>query len=100
MISLDQGRTVASAPKQGTCSVGGQKSGEPASAASSQQSTMQRNLEVTTSGVANLELSSRSVHQSQWLKDKMFRLQAFSNKATQFHAADFFDLESCTLDLS
>ena len=61
---------------------------------------MQRNLEVTTSGVANLELSSGSAHQSQWLKDRTFRVQAFSNKAAQFHAADLFDLESCALDLS
>ena len=54
MISLDQGRTVASAPKQGTSGVGGQKSGGPALAASSQLSAMQRNLAVTTAGVANL----------------------------------------------
>ena len=100
MILLDQGRTVTSTPKQGTSSVGGQKSGGPASAASSQQSTMQRNLDVTTSGVANLELSSKSAHQSQRLKDKTFRVHAFSNKAPQFHAADLFDIESCALDLS
>ena len=65
MILLDQGRMVASTPKQGTSSVSGQKSEGPASAASSQLSAMQRNLDVTTSGVANLELSSKSVHQSQ-----------------------------------
>ena len=65
MISLDQGRKVPSTPKQGTSSVGGQKSGGPASAASSQMSAMQRNLDVMTSGVANRELSSKSVHQSQ-----------------------------------
>ena len=30
----------------------------------------------------------------------MFRVHAFSNKAAQFHAADLFDIESCSLDLS
>ena len=44
MISLDQGRTVASTPKQGTSSVDGQKSEGLALAASSQLSVMQRNL--------------------------------------------------------
>ena len=53
-VSLDQGRTVASTPKQGTSSVGGQKSEGPASAASSQLSAMQRNLDVMTAGVAKL----------------------------------------------
>ena len=53
-----------------------------------------------TSGVANLELSSGSVQQSQQIKDRTFRVQAFSNKAAQYHAADLFDLESCALDLS
>merc|ERR1712041_16329 len=72
----------------------------PALAASSQLSAMQRNLDVTTSGVANLELSSKLAHQSQRLKDKTFRVHAFSNKAAQFHAADLFDIESCSLDLS
>ena len=72
MISLDQRRTVANAPKQGTSSVGGQRSGGPASAASSQLSAMQRNLDVTTSGVANIELSSRLAHQSQRIKDRTF----------------------------
>ena len=61
---------------------------------------MQRNLDVTTSGVANLELSSKSAHQSQWLKDKTFTVHAFSNKAAQFHAANLFDIETCALDLS
>ena len=100
MISLDQVRTVTYDPKQGTSGVGGQKSGGPASAASSQLSAMQRNLDVTTAGVANLELSSKSAHQTQRLKDKTFRVHAFSNKAAQFHAADLFDIESCSLDLS
>ena len=61
---------------------------------------MQRNLDVTTAGVANLELSSKLAHQTQRLKDKMFRVHAFSNKAAQFHAADLFDIETCALDLS
>ena len=98
MISLDQGRTVASTPKQGTSGVGGQKSGGPP--ASSQLSAMQRNPAVMTAGVANLQLSSKSAHQTQWLKDKTFRVHAFGNKAAQFHAADLFDLETCALDLS
>ena len=61
---------------------------------------MKQNLDVTTSGVANWELSSKSAHQSQRLKDKTFRVHAFSNKAAQFHAADVFDIETCSLDLS
>ena len=80
MISLDQGRMVTSAPKQGTSGVSGQKSGT-ASAASSQLSAMQRNLAVTSAGVANLELSSKLAHQTQQLKDKTFRVHAFRNKA-------------------
>ena len=59
---------------------------------------MQQNLDVTTSGVANLELSSKLAHQQ--LKDKTFRVHAFSNKAAQFHAADLFDIKTCSLDLS
>ena len=97
MILLDQGRTVTSAPKQGTSGVGGQTSG---GTASSQQSTMQWNLAATTTGVANLQLGLKTVHQTQRLKDKTFRVHAFSNKATQFHAVDLFDLETCALELS
>ena len=78
IILLDQGRTVTSAPKQGTNGVGGQKSGGPAS---SQQSTMQQNLDATTTGVANLQLGLKTAHQTQWLKDKTFRVHASSNKA-------------------
>ena len=66
MISLDQGRMVASAPKQGTSGVGGQTSGGPAS---SQQSSMQRNQAAMTTGVANLQLGSKTAHQTQRLKD-------------------------------
>ena len=62
MISLDRERTVATAPKQGTSGVGGQVSGGPALAASRPLTAMQRNLDVTTSDVANLELSSKSAH--------------------------------------
>ena len=91
---------VASAPKQGTSSASGSKAVRSASAASSQRATMQRNLEVMTSGVANLELSSGPAQQSQRIKDRPFRVQAFSNKVAQYHAADLFDLESCTLDLA
>ena len=100
MILLDQEWAVASAPKQGTSSVSGSKAVRTALAASSNRATMQRNLEVMTSGLANLELSSGPVQQSQWIKDRTFRVQAFSNKAAQFHAANLFDLESCALDLS
>ena len=64
MISLDREWMVATAPKQGTSGVGGQVSGGPASAASRPLAPMQRNLDVMTSGVANLELSSKSAHQS------------------------------------
>ena len=83
MILLDQGRTVTSAPKQGTFSVGGQTAGGPAS---SQQSPMQWKLAATTTGVANLRLGSKTAHQTQRTKDKTFRVHAFSNKAAQFHA--------------
>ena len=97
MILLEQGRTVTSAPKQGTFSVGGQKAGGPAS---SQQSPMQRKLAATTTGVANLWLGPKTAHQTQWTKDKTFRVHAFSNKAAQFHAEDLFDLETCALELA
>ena len=72
MISLDRERTVTTAPKQGTSGVGGQVSGGPASAASRPLVAMQRNLDVTTSGVANLGLGSKTAHQSQRNKDRLF----------------------------
>ena len=72
MILLDWERTVATAPKQGTSGVGGQVSGGPASAASRPLAAMQRNLDVTTSGVANLGLGSKTVHLSQRNKDRLF----------------------------
>ena len=100
MILLDWERTVATAPEQGTSGVDGQVSGGPASAASRPLAAMQRNLDVTTSGVANLELSSKSVHQSQRIKDRTFHVHAFSNKAAQFHATDLFDVQTYTLDLA
>ena len=53
-----------------------------------------------TSGVANLGLGSKTAHQSQQTKDRTFRVQAFSNKGAQFHAADLFDVQTCTLDLA
>ena len=64
MISLDRERTVATAPKQGTSGVGRQVSGGPASAASRPLAAMQRNLDVMTSGVANLGLGSKMARQS------------------------------------
>ena len=100
MISLDRERTVTTNSQQGTSGVGGQVSGGPASAAPRSLAAMQRNLDVTTSGVANLGLSSRTAHHNQRTKDRLFRVQSFSNKAAQFHAADLFDVQSYTLDLA
>ena len=100
MISLDRERTVTTNSLQGTSGVGGQVSGGPASAAPRSLAAMQRNLDVTTSGVANLGLSSRSAHLNQRTKDRLFRVQSFSNKAAQFHAADLFDVQTYTLDLA
>ena len=34
------------------------------------------------------------------IKDRTFRVHAFSNKAAQFHAADLFDIETCTMELA
>ena len=67
-ISLDRERTVATNSLQGASGVGGQVSGGPASAAPRSLAAMQRNLDVTTSGVANLGLSSRSAHLNQQTK--------------------------------
>ena len=53
LILLDQAREVTSAPKQGTPSVRGPTAG---GSASSQKSSMQRNLAAATTGVANLWL--------------------------------------------
>ena len=61
---------------------------------------MQRNLAATMTGVANLWLGSKTAHLTQWLKDKPFRVGAFSNKAAQFHAEDLFDLKTCALELA
>ena len=92
MISLGQGREVATNSLQGVSGIGGQVSGGPATAAPRSLSAMQRNLDVTTSGVASLGLSSRPAHLTQRHKDWLFRVQSFSNKAAQFHAADLFDI--------
>ena len=100
MISLDQERTVTTNSLQGASGVSGQVSGGPASAAPRSLAAMQQNLDVTTSGVANLGLSSRMAYHNQWTKDRLFRVQSFSNKAAQFHAADLFDVQSYTLDLA
>merc|ERR1712215_339473 len=47
-----------------------------------------------------LGLSSRPAHSTQRHKDRLFRVQSFSNKAAQFHAADLFDVQTSTLDLA
>ena len=82
MFALDQERTVTSTPKRGTAGVGGQKSGGPAS---SLQSTTQRNLDATATGVANLQLGLETANQTQWLKDDAFRVHAFGDKAAQYY---------------
>ena len=97
MILLDQERTVTTPPKQGSLAVTGQGSGD---SVSSQLSGMQRRLDVRTSGVANSELVSQPAHQNQRTKDRTFRVHAFSNKAAQFHAADLYDIETCTMEVS
>ena len=97
MISLNQERTVATPPKQGSLAVTGQGSGD---LVSSQLSGMQRRLDVRTSGVANSELSSKPAHQNQRLKNRTFRVHAFSHKAAQFHTACLFDIETCTMEVS
>ena len=97
MILLDQTREVTSTPKQGTPSAGGTKAGGPPS---SQKSSTQRNLAAATTGVANLRLKLKTAHLTQRLKDKPFRVGAFSNKAAQFHAEDLYDLETCALELA
>ena len=100
MILLGQGREVTTNSLQGVSGIGGQVSGGPATAAPRSLSAMQRNLDVTTSGVASLGLSSRPAHLTQRHKDRLFRVQSFSNKAAQFHAADLFDVQTSTLDLA
>ena len=100
MISLGQGREVATNSLQGVSGIGGQVSVGSASADPRSLSAMQRNLDVTTLGVASLGLSSRQAHSSQQHKDRLFRVQSFSNKAAQFHAADLFDVQTSTLDLA
>ena len=101
MISLGQGREVTTESLQGVSGIGGQVPavGE-ASASPRSLSAMQRNLDVATSRVASLGLSSRPAHSSQRVKDRLFRVQSFSNKAAQFHAADLFDVQTSTLDLA
>merc|ERR1711873_215400 len=101
MISLGQGREVATNSLQGVSGIGGQVSavGE-ASASPRSLSAMQRNLDVTTSGVASLGLSSRPAHSSQRVKDRLFRVQSFSNKAAQLHAVDLFNAQTSILDLA
>merc|ERR1711873_60851 len=87
MISLGQGREGATESLQGVSGIGGQVPavGE-ASASPRSLSAMQRNLDVATSGVASLGLSSRLAPSSQQVKDRLFQVQSFSNKVAQFHA--------------
>ena len=101
MISLGQGREVATESLQGVSGIGGQVPavGE-ASASPRSLSAMPRNLDVATSGVAGLGLSSRLVTSSQRVKDRLFRGQSFSNKTAQFYTADLFDVQTSTLDLA
>ena len=61
---------------------------------------MQRNLDVATSGVASLGLSSRLAPSSQRVKDHLFQVQSFSNRNAQFHAADLFEIQTSTLELA
>ena len=101
MISLDQGREVTTNSLQGASGIGGQVPAVgSASAPPRSLSAMQRNLDVATSGVASLGLSPRPAHSSQRVKDRLFRVESFSNKAAQFHAADLYDVQTSTLDLA
>ena len=52
-------------------------------------------LELLTLGIA---LGRRN--QSQRLKDRTFCVHAFSNKATQFHATNLYDIKTCTMEVS
>ena len=61
---------------------------------------MQGRLVGLTSRNANPEPSSRQALLNQQFKDRRFRVQAFSNKAAQFHAADLFDIETCAMEVS
>ena len=98
MISLDQGKEVATENLQGVSGIGGQVPEGGASASPRSLPAMQRNLDVATTGVASLGLSSRLAPSSQRVKDHLFRVQSFSNKAAKFHAADLFDVQTSVLD--
>ena len=92
MISLDQGKEVATQNLQGAVGIGGQVPGGRAQAPPKSLPAMQRNLDAATTGVASLGLSSRLVPSSQRVKDRLFRVQSFSNRYAQVHAANLFDI--------
>ena len=100
MISLDQGKEVTTQDLQGAVGIGGQVPEGRAQAPPRSLPAMQRNLDVATSGVASLGLSSRLAPSSQRVKDRLFRVQSFSNRNAQFHAADLFDIQTSTLELA
>ena len=101
MISLDQGREVTTNSLQGVCGIGGQVPAVGSASASPRSlSAMQRNLDDATSGVASLGLSPRPAHSSQRVKDRLFRVESFSNKAAQFHSRDLYDIQMSSLDLA
>ena len=63
-------------------------------------SNMQRRLDVNTQRHTAQELCSRQNYLNQCKKDRRFCVAAFSNKATQYHAGDLFDIETCAMDIS
>ena len=97
MISLGQERTAATTPKQGSLAVVGRGRGD---LVSPPVSNMQRRLDTHTHRQLAQELSSRQTRLIQHEKDRKFHVQAFSNRAAQFHAGDLFHIETCAMDIS
>ena len=97
MILLGQERTAVTTPEQGSVAVIGRGRG---ALVSPPASNMQGRLDDHTSRQLAQELSSRQTYLSQGEKDRKFHVQAFSNKAAQFHAGNLFDIKKCAMDIS
>ena len=61
---------------------------------------MRKKLDKHTKRHTVNEVNSRQWQLNQWEKDRQFRVAAFTNKVTQYHAGDLFDIQSVCLDIA
>ena len=100
LLSLEQDQGVTTKDRQGAEGSGGEGSGGVAQASSGSQAAMPVPSGVVTSGVAGFKSNPKRAASSQRVKDRLFRVQSFHNKAVQIHAGDLFDIQVSAQDLT